>query len=38
MNSVFLMPENVFFETREFYINLKQRAVTNNDYESYFYL
>ena len=39
MNSMFLMLENnVFFKKRELYSSLKRRAVTNNDYESSFYL
>ena len=36
---MFLMLENnVFFKKRELYSSLKRRAVTNNDYESSFYL
>ena len=36
---MFLIPENNdFFEKSEFYSNLKQRAVADNDYESYFCL
>ena len=39
MNSMFLTPENnVFFEKTEFYSDLKQKAVSDSDYESSFYL
>ena len=39
MNSMFLTPENdAFFEKSEFYSNLKQKAVSDSDYESYFVL
>ena len=39
MNSMFLTPEDdVFFEKSEFYSDLKQRAVSDSDYESSFYL
>ena len=39
MNSMFLTPENnVFFEKIEFYSDLKQKAVSDSDYESSFYL
>ena len=39
MNSIFLTPENnVFFEKTEFYSDLKQKAVSDSDYESSFYL
>ena len=39
MNSMFLTPENdVFFEKSEFYSNLKQKAVSDSDYESSFFL
>ena len=32
MNSMFLTPENdVFFEKSEFYSNLKQKSVSEND-------
>ena len=35
MNSMFLTPENnVFFEKTEFYSDLKQKAVSDSDYES----
>ena len=38
MNSMFLTPENnVFFEKTEFYSDLKQKAVSDSDYESSFY-
>ena len=39
MNSMFLTPENnAFFEKIEFYSDLKQKAVSDSDYESSFYL
>ena len=39
MNSMFLTPENdVFFEKSEFYSDLKQKAVSDSDYESSFFL
>ena len=39
MNAMFLKPENdVFIEKSEFYSDLKQRAASNSDYESSFYL
>ena len=39
MNYMFLTPENdVFFQKSEFYSDLKQRAISDNDYESSFYL
>ena len=39
MNSMFLTPENnVFFEKTEFYSDLKQKAVSDSDYESLFHL
>ena len=39
MNSMFLKPENdVFIEKSEFYSDLKQRAASDSDYESSFYL
>ena len=39
MNSMFLTPENnVFFEKIEFYSDLKQKAVSDSDYESSLYL
>ena len=39
MNYMFLTPENdVFFQKSEFYSDLKQRAVSDNDYETSFYL
>ena len=35
MNSMFLSPENdVYFEKSEFYINLKQKVVSDSDYEN----
>ena len=38
-NSFFITPENdVFFEKTEFYSDLKQRAVSDSDYESSYYL
>ena len=39
MNSMFLTPENdVFFEKSEFYSDLKQKAASDSDYESSFFL
>ena len=39
MNSMFLTPENVFFLKKpEFYSDFKQKAVSDSDYESSFYL
>ena len=39
MNSMFLTPENVFFKKKtEFYSDFKQKAVSDSDYESSFYL
>lgn len=39
MSYMFLTPENdVFFQKSEFHSDLKQRAVSDNDYESSFYL
>ena len=39
MNSMFLTPENdVFFEKSEFYSNLKQKAMSDSDYESSIFL
>ena len=39
MNSMFLTPENdVFFEKNEFYSDLKQKTVSDSDYESSFFL
>ena len=39
MNSMFLTPENnVFFEKTEFYSDLRQKAVSDSDYENSFYL
>ena len=39
MNSMFLTPENVFFlKKTEFYSDFKQKAVSDSDYESSFYL
>ena len=39
MNSMFLTPENnAFFKKIEFYSDLKQKAVSDSDYESSFYL
>ena len=39
MSSIFLTPENdVFFEKSEPYSDLKQRAVSDSDYASSFYL
>ena len=35
MNSMFLSPENdVYFEKSEFYSNLKQKVVSDSDYEN----
>ena len=39
MNSFFIVSENdVFFEKTEFYSDLKQKAVSDSDYESSYYL
>ena len=39
MNSMFLSPENdVYFEKNEFYSNLKQKVVSDSDYESSIFL
>ena len=40
MNSMFLTPENngFFLEKGKFYSNLKQKAVSDSDYESSFFL
>ena len=39
INSMFLTPENdAFFEKSKFYIDLKQNAVSDSDYESSFFL
>ena len=38
MGSMFLTPEDeVFFEKSEFYSNLKQRALSDSEYESSFF-
>ena len=39
MSYMFLTPENdVFFQKSELHSDLKQRAVSDNDYETSFYL
>ena len=39
MNSMFLTPENdAFFEKSEFCSDLKQKVVSDSDYESSFFL